>query len=67
MRSYIDAGNDIITVLDTATALKHGNGLQNAKAPVLKKMQTKQILTVKRYQNVWSHLYIDVKYIFVLT
>ena len=51
MRSYVDAGNDIITAFDIVTALKHGNGLQNAKAPVLEKIQTKQILKVKRYQN----------------
>ena len=31
------AGNDIITSLDTVTALKHGNGLQYPKAPVLEK------------------------------
>ena len=37
MRSYVDAGNDIITSLDIVTALKHGNGLQYAKAPVLEK------------------------------
>ena len=36
MRSFADAGNDIITALDIETALKHGNGLHNAKAPVLK-------------------------------
>ena len=37
MRSYADAGNGIITALDIVTALKHGTGLQNAKAPVLEK------------------------------
>ena len=35
MRSYVDAGNDIITTLDIVTALKHGNGLHNAKASVI--------------------------------
>ena len=35
MRSYVDARNDITTALDIVTALKHGNGLHNAKAPVL--------------------------------
>ena len=37
MRSYVDAGNYIITALDIVTALKHGNGLQNAETPVFKK------------------------------
>ena len=37
MRSYVDAGNDIITALDLVTALKHGNGLHNDKDPVLEK------------------------------
>ena len=36
MRSFADAGNDIITALDIETALKHGNGLHNAKVSVLK-------------------------------
>ena len=35
MRSFVDAGIDIITALDIVTALKHSNGLHNAKAPVL--------------------------------
>ena len=35
MRGYVDAGNDIITALDTVTALKHGNGLRNAKASTI--------------------------------
>ena len=35
LRNYVDAGNDIITALDILTALKHGNGLHNAKASVV--------------------------------
>ena len=35
MRSHVDAGNYIITALDIVTALKHGNGLHNAKASVM--------------------------------
>ena len=31
MRSYVDAGNDIITALDIVTVLKHGNGLHMPK------------------------------------
>ena len=37
MRSYADAGNDTITSLDVVTALKHGNGLHNAKASVIER------------------------------
>ena len=35
MRSFVDAGNDIIIALNIVTALTHVNGLHNGKAPVL--------------------------------
>ena len=66
MRSYVDAGNDIITAFDIVTALKHGNGLQNAKAPVLEKNTDKTNLEGEKILKLHMYLSIQFRDIYML-
>ena len=61
MRSYVDAGSDIITALDIVTALKHGNGLHNAKAPVSEKNTDKTNLEGEKISKL--HTYLSIQFI----
>ena len=60
IRSYVDAGNDIITALDIVTALKHGNGLLNAEAPVLEKNADKTNLEGEKIPKL--HMYLSIQF-----
>ena len=60
MRSYADAGNDIITVLDIATALKHGTGLHNAKTSVTEINKEKTDLEGEKIPEL--HMYHSIPY-----
>ena len=66
MRSYVDAGNDIITALDIATALKHGNGLHNAKASVSEKNANKTNLEGEKIPKLHTYLSIQFRDIYML-
>ena len=66
MRSYVDAGNNIITALDIATALKHGNGLHNAKASVSEKNANKTNLEGEKIPKLHTYLSIQFRDIYML-
>ena len=63
--SYVDAGNDI-TALDVVSPLKHGNGLHNAKAPVLEINTDKTNLEGEKIPKLHTYLSIQFRDTYIL-
>jgi len=52
MRSYVDAGGNILTAKDIFDSLHYGSGLKNTKVCVVEIMASKSIVVASKIKNI---------------